>query len=112
VTYRIDPCGAGGGPPPDATIVLVGSGGTGGYLAEAVCRLLIGRRGSLHLVDMDRVEERNVGRQTYLYGMSVRLPIRRHTGHPTSGTLLTGGTSHHGSGLRCSRVGRFKPGVW
>ena len=66
MTYRVDPCGmAEPGPPDDATIVLVGCGGTGGYLAEAVSRLLIGRRGSLHLVDMDRVEPHNVGRQAF-----------------------------------------------
>jgi tRNA A37 threonylcarbamoyladenosine dehydratase len=66
VTYRIDPCGIGSGPPPDVTIVLVGCGGTGGYLAEALCRLLVGRRGSLHLVDHDRVEAHNVARQSFL----------------------------------------------
>jgi PRTRC genetic system ThiF family protein len=45
--------------------VLVGCGGTGAFLAEALCRLLIGRRGSLHLVDPDRVEPRNALRQAY-----------------------------------------------
>jgi PRTRC genetic system ThiF family protein len=65
MAYLIDPCGAGRPTPDDATVVLVGCGGTGAYLAEAVCRLLIGRRGSLHLVDMDRVEEHNVGRQAF-----------------------------------------------
>ncbi|MFN8475524.1 MAG: ThiF family adenylyltransferase [Anaerolineae bacterium] len=49
----------------DATIVLVGCGGTGSFLAEATCRLLIGRAASLYLVDMDRVEEHNVGRQAF-----------------------------------------------
>src|SRR5688500_19339876 len=68
MTYLIDPCGADGphaGPPRDATFVLVGCGGTGGFLAEALCRLLIGRRGALHLVDPDRVEEHNVARQSF-----------------------------------------------
>src|SRR5206468_6210271 len=63
--YRIDPCGTGGAPPADATIVVVGCGGTGGFLAEAVCRLLLDRPGSLHLIDMDRVEPHNVARQSF-----------------------------------------------
>jgi PRTRC genetic system ThiF family protein len=50
---------------PDATVVLVGCGGTGGFLAEALCRLLIGRRAALYLVDMDRVEPHNVARQAF-----------------------------------------------
>ena len=49
----------------DATIVLVGCGGTGSFLAEAISRLLIGRAASLYLVDMDRVEEHNVARQAF-----------------------------------------------
>lgn len=48
-----------------AIIVLVGCGGTGGFLAEAVCRLLIGRRSRLYLVDPDRVEPHNVARQAF-----------------------------------------------
>lgn len=49
----------------DATIVLVGCGGTGGFLAEAVCRLLIGRQASVYFVDPDRVEPHNVSRQCF-----------------------------------------------
>jgi PRTRC genetic system ThiF family protein len=49
----------------DATIVLVGCGGTGGFLAEAICRLVIGRHASLCLVDPDRVEPHNVARQSF-----------------------------------------------
>lgn len=49
----------------EATIVLVGCGGTGGFLAEAICRLLIGREASLCLVDPDRVEPHNVARQCF-----------------------------------------------
>ncbi|MFN8472131.1 MAG: ThiF family adenylyltransferase [Anaerolineae bacterium] len=49
----------------EATIVLVGCGGTGSFLAESVCRLLIGRTADLYLVDMDRVEEHNIGRQAF-----------------------------------------------
>ncbi|MFN8472813.1 MAG: ThiF family adenylyltransferase [Anaerolineae bacterium] len=49
----------------DVTIVLVGCGGTGSFLVESVCRLLIGRAAELYLVDMDRVEEHNIGRQAF-----------------------------------------------
>ncbi len=49
----------------EATIVLVGCGGTGGFLAEAVCRLLIGSRSRFYLVDPDRVEPHNVARQAF-----------------------------------------------
>lgn len=49
----------------DARIVVVGCGGTGAYLSEAICRLLIGRRASLYLVDLDRVEPHNVARQAF-----------------------------------------------
>jgi PRTRC genetic system ThiF family protein len=45
--------------------VLVGCGRTGGSLAEAICRLLIGREASLYIVDPDRVEPHNVARQCF-----------------------------------------------
>lgn len=48
-----------------STIVLVGCGGTGGFLAESICRLLIGRSSRLFLVDPDRVELHNVARQAF-----------------------------------------------
>jgi tRNA A37 threonylcarbamoyladenosine dehydratase len=54
---------------PEATIVIVGCGGTGSHLAEATCRLLIGVSAELYLVDMDRVEAHNVGRQAFLCGI-------------------------------------------
>jgi tRNA A37 threonylcarbamoyladenosine dehydratase len=49
----------------EATIVLVGCGGTGGFLAESVCRLLLDRRAAVFLVDPDRVEPVNVSRQAF-----------------------------------------------
>ena len=48
-----------------ANVVLVGCGGTGGFLADSLCRLLIGRRSRLYLVDPDRVEPHNVARQVF-----------------------------------------------
>jgi PRTRC genetic system ThiF family protein len=49
----------------EATVVLVGCGGTGGFLAEAVCRLLLGRSAQVCLIDPDRVEPHNVARQAF-----------------------------------------------
>jgi hypothetical protein len=49
----------------EATIVLVGCGGTGGFFAEALGRLLLGQRAALFLVDPDRVERTNVSRQAF-----------------------------------------------
>lgn len=70
MAYRIDPSLTGDGTQlvrweREATIVLVGCGGTGGFLAEAVCRLLLGRAAELCLVDPDRVEPHNVARQAF-----------------------------------------------
>lgn len=70
MTYRIDPrpYGHDGRPlrcPYEATIVLVGCGGTGAFLADALCRLLIGRAARLLLVDLDRVEPHNLLRQAF-----------------------------------------------
>ncbi|MFH1003492.1 MAG: ThiF family adenylyltransferase [Chloroflexota bacterium] len=48
------------------TIVVVGCGGTGGFAAEGLCRLLLDAPGlKLLLIDGDRVEERNLGRQNF-----------------------------------------------
>src|SRR5712692_1468505 len=49
----------------EATIVLVGCGGTGGFVAEAASRLLLGRRAAFFLVDPDRVEPVNTSRQAF-----------------------------------------------
>lgn len=49
----------------DATIVVVGCGGTGSRLVPDICRLLIGRKARLFLVDHDRVEPHNLGRQSF-----------------------------------------------
>jgi hypothetical protein len=46
------------------TIAIIGCGGTGGYTAEGVCRILPANA-TLLLVDMDRVEERNLTRQNF-----------------------------------------------
>jgi hypothetical protein len=46
------------------TVTVVGCGGTGGFVAEALCRLLPADA-ELVLVDHDRVEERNLTRQSF-----------------------------------------------
>lgn len=46
-------------------IMVVGCGGTGGFVAEGLCRLMIGTDMTLTLVDHDRVEESNLGRQNF-----------------------------------------------
>lgn len=48
-----------------ATIVLVGCGGTGAFLADAIGRLPLGRAARLFLVDPDRVEDHNIMRQAF-----------------------------------------------
>lgn len=70
MAYRINPSPHGDGTQlarseREATIVLVGCGGTGGFLAEAVCRLLLDTPARLYLVDPDRVEAHNVARQAF-----------------------------------------------
>ena len=46
------------------TVTVVGCGGTGGFVAEGLCRLLP-EHADLMLVDHDRVEERNLLRQSF-----------------------------------------------
>ena len=47
-------------------ITIIGCGGTGGFVAEAVCRLFIGRKANIILIDHDRVEPHNLLRQNFL----------------------------------------------
>ena len=46
-------------------ITVVGCGGTGGFVAEGLCRLLQGREATIVLVDHDRVEPHNLLRQSF-----------------------------------------------
>ena len=46
------------------SVSVIGCGGTGGFVAEGLCRLLPSRA-ALVLIDHDRVEERNLGRQNF-----------------------------------------------
>lgn len=70
MSYLIDPRPRGGDDRPvrcerEATVVVVGCGGTGAFLADAIGRLLLGRTARLFLVDHDRVEAHNVARQAF-----------------------------------------------
>ena len=49
----------------DSRIVVVGCGGTGGFVAEGLCRLLIGSDIDITLIDHDRVEPPNLNRQHF-----------------------------------------------
>ena len=51
-------------------ITVVGCGGTGGFVAEGLCRLFQGREATIVLVDHDRVEPHNLLRQNF-YGDDV-----------------------------------------
>ncbi|GAJ11462.1 unnamed protein product, partial [marine sediment metagenome] len=49
------------------SVTIAGCGGTGGFVAEGLCRLLPDKA-NIILVDHDRVEERNLGRQNFTGG--------------------------------------------
>lgn len=51
----------------DFSVTIVGCGGTGGFVADGLCRLLPSRA-RLILVDHDRVEDRNLIRQNFSRG--------------------------------------------
>ena len=46
-------------------IAVIGCGGTGGFTAEALCRLLTGTQAAITLVDHDTVEPHNLLRQNF-----------------------------------------------
>ena len=52
----------------DPWITVVGCGGTGGFVAEGLCRLFQGREATIVLVDHDRVEPHNLLRQNFYAG--------------------------------------------
>ena len=47
------------------SIAVIGCGGTGGFVAEAICRLFTGRPATIILMDHDRVEPHNLLRQNF-----------------------------------------------
>ncbi|MFC1961522.1 ThiF family adenylyltransferase [Chloroflexota bacterium] len=54
--------------PQQFKIIVVGCGGTGSFVAEGLCRLLIGSDIPLLLIDHDRVELHNLARQNFYEG--------------------------------------------
>ena len=52
----------------DSNILVVGCGGTGSFVAEGLCRLLINNDIPLLLIDPDRVEPHNLVRQQFFSG--------------------------------------------
>jgi len=54
--------------PEEKRILVVGCGGTGSFVAEGLCRLLINSDTSLILIDPDRVEPHNLVRQQFFSG--------------------------------------------
>lgn len=59
MTYHLEkPCD-------NFAVEVVGCGGTGGFVAEGLCRLFTGTKHDLYLVDHDRVEEHNLLRQNF-----------------------------------------------
>lgn len=52
--------------PLNSKIIVVGCGGTGSFVAEGLCRILIGKEDApILLIDYDRVEEHNLMRQNF-----------------------------------------------
>ena len=49
----------------DPKMLIVGCGGTGGFVAEALCRLMTGRKASITLMDHDIIEPHNLLRQNF-----------------------------------------------
>ena len=64
MSYRISLRGT----PQDQRILVVGCGGTGSFVAEGLCRLLIDCDDTIILVDPDRVEPHNLFRQQFFSG--------------------------------------------
>ena len=67
-------------------ITVVGCGGTGGFIAEGLCRLFQGREANIVLVDHDRVEPHNLLRQNSTqttWGASRARPWRTGWREPT-----------------------------
>ena len=54
--------------PQNFNIAVVGCGGTGSFVAEGLCRLLIGSDIPLLLIDHDRIEPHNLLRQNFYDG--------------------------------------------
>lgn len=79
------------------TLTVVGCGGTGGFVAEGLARLLP-THATLVLVDHDRVEERNLGRQSFtredlgcFKSQALAERLARRYGRPVAYSVLPAG---------------------
>ncbi|MBA7599112.1 hypothetical protein ES703_06139 [subsurface metagenome] len=88
----------------DFTVSIVGCGGTGGFVAEGLCRLLP-PEARLVLVDHDRVEERNLCRQNFtreelgrFKSEALAQRLARGSGRPVGYTILPVGMLNIGRG--------------
>ena len=86
-------------------VTVVGCGGTGGFAAEGICRLLP-PHATLVLVDHDRVEERNLGRQNFAREELGRFKsealaerLARRYGRPVAYTVLPAAMAEFRQGL-------------
>ena len=84
----------------DPWITVVGCGGTGGFVAEGLCRLFQGREATIVLVDHDRVEPHNLLRQNF-YGGGRGKVQEPGVGRPAGASLQT-----DPSATRCIHSGR------
>ena len=78
-------------------ITVVGCGGTGGFVAEGLCRLFQGREATIVLVDHDRVEPHNLLRQNFYpagrgAGSRAKALAERLWRRPTGGPSATPST--------------------
>ena len=96
-------------------ITIIGCGGTGGFVAEALCRLYTGRQAEIVLVDHDRVEPHNLLRQNFLppdvgrhksEALAERLceSYGRAVGYMVRPFQKEGNETYPG-------IGRYKPGI-
>ena len=83
-------------------IAIVGCGGTGGFVAEGVCRLLGDRQATLALIDPDRVEPHNLRRQAFyecdlgkFKSKVLAERLMRNYGRPVAYSVYPYSSDHH-----------------
>ena len=94
-------------------ITVVGCGGTGGFVAEGLCRLFQGRQATIVLVDHDRVEPHNLLRQNFYVedvGQIQEPGPRRPAGHGPTGVPSATRSTPSGRRTPSSDGGRY-PGL-
>ena len=87
-------------------ITVVGCGGTGGFVAEGLCRLFQGREATIVLVDHDRVEPHNLLRQNF-YGRGCG-PLQKPGPRRPAGQGLRASCRLLGLSLQGGRLGLLR----